>query len=529
MTSYSYFNSTTRKVNTDNVKITYDEHYGAEQIFYKNQRDLEDGKILEDGTVVDKNGNEIEPEPVNTGNIQVHGGIFRCGYDSTNMAKLEKTDRGYDDDGEYEHFRMFPGTFGSVNLGVNSFGADLIRDGRIQLVDSADGCLVLLDDQEDGTNGLFHYRLFCGDTELRTKSYLKVYPNEAMNNSSFSMQLCYYNGSGKQTNELYKDDGEDNIRSPYRQMENYFDFQIDDKVSRTAYSVMPNFHKTATNANGNNQLLWDVYGEKTATSEVWYYPAPLDKKGLPIDDVPYGNACAYFFDNTQSKTTYRGMGFGDVVTYSNPARGSDTWKNVQINNYGRKILLDRDVCRDEDWYNILKDSENFPESAVFLENYKGIRTNMKYFTYKVYQVDPLTRENINASRRYGGDEPLLTVRYGCAPEESALKCKLPLDEVEQRIKDAHPEWQGYRAGEMYRIVLEVEERIGAGEKQLDGCVGLWRKFNDFGQKLSPAKTTTSILFRCYEQTEQYHVKDKDGNTAYVEKYLGTDFTPVQWP
>ena len=36
--------------------------------------------------------------------------------------------------------------------------------------------------------------------------------------------------------------------------------------------------------------------------------------------------------------------------------------------------------------------------------YKTIRTSMKYFTYKVYQVDPLTRENLNANGTYGGDD-----------------------------------------------------------------------------------------------------------------------------
>lgn len=180
-----------------------------------------------------------------------------------------------------EHYRKFPGTSGSVNLGVDSFGEDLIRDGRIQIVDNAEGCLVLMDDQEPGKeNGLYHYRLFCGDNELRTKSYLKVYPNEAVTNSSNSMQLAYYLGTGTQTKDIFTDD-EDNIRSPYRQMEKYFDFQIDDPTHRQAYSVKPNFRNSTT-----GQM--DVYGEKTAASEVWYYPAPLDKDGKEIKDVSYG-------------------------------------------------------------------------------------------------------------------------------------------------------------------------------------------------------------------------------------------------
>ena len=50
------------------------------------------------------------------------------------------------------------------------------------------------------------------------------------------MQLAYYLGTGTQTKDIFTDD-EDNIRSPYRQMERYFDFQIDDPTHRQAYSV----------------------------------------------------------------------------------------------------------------------------------------------------------------------------------------------------------------------------------------------------------------------------------------------------
>ncbi len=493
-----------------NIKITYDEHYGVEQLFYENQVDTE----------------AEADEPVNTANVQVRGGTFRCSFDAMNMAKLEPYNEGYGtgDKGK-EHFNKFPGTFGSVNLGVDSFGADLIRDGRIQLLDNADGCLVLMDDQENGYNGLYHYRLFCGDNELRTKSYLKVYPNEAANNASFSMQLAYYLGTGHQTNDLFKDDEEgNNIRSPYRQMESYFDFQIDDYTNRPAYSVKPNFHYRKNKENEKkNQAEWDVYGESVATSEVWYYPTPLDKEGNPIKDTPYSNAIMYF--NADDSVVKSMTGW----IYNKSAKYVSQYTNVSKNEFGQYVLMDRDVLDDEIWPELIDKADSVP--AVSLDTYEGIHTNMKYFTYKVYQVDPLTRENLNANRSYGGDDPLITVRYGCAPEETALKCKLPLDEVERRIKNIHPEWQGYRAGEMYRIVLEVEEQVGIGEKPLNRngyTIFGFEGFNDFGQKLRTAKTTTSILFRCYEKAEQYRNIETDGGTTYEHKYLDTDFTPVQW-
>ncbi|WP_037292800.1 hypothetical protein, partial [Ruminococcus flavefaciens] len=490
---------TDNKTDAQTVKITYDEHYGVEPLYYNNQDAL-------------ATGTDKEPVPVNTANVQVRGGTFHCNYDVVNMAKKE----AYNDNAtsvEYgDHFTKFPGTPGAVNLGVNSFGADMIRDGRIQITDNADGCLVLLDDQEEGYDGLYHYRLFCGDNELRTKAYLKVYPNQAVTNSSYSMQLAYYLGTGKQTKGLYEDDGKDNIRSPYRQMENYFDFQIDDPKARENYAVKPNFHSPATEENEKNQLLWDVYGKKTSSSEVWYYPTPLDKNGEPIDDTPYGNACIYFNGVTAKFQT------------------SDQWDSVGTTKY-RAFLNDKDVLSENYWTDIIED-DAFINPIVNTATYKGIHTNMKYFTYKVYKVDPVTRENLNANDCYGQDDPLLTVRYGCAPEESVLKCKLPLDELEQRIKKSMDSrglsWEGYRAGEMYRIVLEVEEHIGIGEKPQDIAknqngkdkLEVFEKFNGFGQTLRSAKTTTSILFRCFESTE----RSKDERA-----YLDTDFTPVQWP
>ena len=369
------------------VPITYDEHYGVEELFYSNQDALDKGTLKDDGKIYDANGKEIVPQPITTANIQVRGGTFHCHYDVMNMAKLEAGSPELDEDYTSEpHFRKFPGTSGAVNLGVDSFGADLIRDGRIQIEDNSDGCLVLMDDQEEGYNGLYHYRLFCGDNELRTKAYLRVTPNnDAQTNSSYSMQLATYYGAGTRTNDLFKDDANgDNIRSPYRQMESYFDFQIDDTNHRSAYSVKPNFRVRQTDENDPkvlNKNEWDVYGENVASSEVWYYPAPLDKNGHQIGDVDYGYSQLTMFASES--------GLKKVV-------GTSQY-NLTSKSGGAYHLYDRNLLDDDNWSDIISSASSLVVTSMNKVTYKTVRTTMKYFTYKVYQVDPLTRENLNAN------------------------------------------------------------------------------------------------------------------------------------
>ena len=481
-----------KKIVPTEVKITYDEHYGAEPLFYQNQYDLEKATI-KDGISYDAENHVIEPVPINTANVQVRGGTFHCHYDVLNMAKLEEDDYGYNNpDGE--HFRKFPGTSGSVNLGVDSFGADLIRDGRIQLVDNADGCLVLLDDDEEGYNGLYHYRLLCGDNELRTKCYLDVSPNEAQTNSSFSMQLAHYSGTGRSTHNIFKDD-EDNIRAPYRQMENYFDYNIN-ATNADNYSIKPNFHYDTA---GSEKEKMDVYGSWLANSEVWYYPEPLDFEGKPLKNEGYYDAILKQSNNSSGNTKY---------LYDSEF-SSLTWAGLTKYN-----------------------PAGTTNETMFYEGRTNIRTNMKYFTYKIYKVDPLTRENIPADPKapYGADDPLITVRYGAGTDDP-LKCKIPLVDIAERIRNTRTElnWQGYQPGEMYRVVLEVEERIGAGvapvsydspKKDAYNHLNVGSHYDwKWGQQLDTAKTTTSIMFRCYQTSEQHG----DGN-----KYNEKDFTPAQW-
>ena len=194
------------------------------------------------------------PEPVNTANIMVRGGAFRTYYEISMMAVLDARTKGtdesdgqwcpvhekYDDDCDDVDHNKFIGTPGTVNLGVESFGEDMLRDGRIQLVDVyGQGKLVLLDGgapiyenpeadpyegmteeeilaaeqekrEEKGevtatpvntyqTEGGFRqYRLYISDLELWAMQYLTVQPNTALTNStnaSFALKTYWGTGS----------------------------------------------------------------------------------------------------------------------------------------------------------------------------------------------------------------------------------------------------------------------------------------------------------------------------------------------
>ena len=430
---------------------------GVQVLMYENQDALDNDTT-----------NSVTPIPIKTSNVQVRGGSFRCYYDLNNLTICEE--------GDSENFRKYPGLSGSVNLGPESYNNDLIRDGRIQIEDTCgDGALVLLDDRKEEVGeyeGLYHYRLFCGDIELRSKAYLRVYPNQAMTNSSYSMQLATMYEDNVITSKIFSDDvSKDNIRAPYRQTEYYFDVKIDSGILEN-YSLMPNFRNST-------QGKMDVYGEYLADSEVWYYPEPqkVVKNGSSdswaIGEVQYGEAYAVMQDYDNSTFT----------------------------------LHDRDLYYDQDWYTNIN-IHGRPETVKYYkDNHSNIRTNLHYFTYKVYRVDPLTRENISESGQYGVDEPLISVTYGASPD--SLNCKFPLKEVERQIKEKRQSWKGYQPGEMYRVTLQVEERLSFG----------YQGNNSFATDLPAAVTETSILFRCYSSNEL--INDEG-------EYLATNFTPVQW-
>ncbi len=438
-----------RRTGPTKVPLTLQETAGVEVLYYNNQSEI----------AADTTG-KVVPVPVDTGNIQVRGGLFRCFYDVMYLSVKGDSD---------EHFTKFPGTVGSVNLGIESFNEDLIQDGRIQIIDKyGDGALVLLDERKDEEvkqDGLYHYRLFCGENELRVKSYLEVYPNTAKTNTSHSMQLATYVGTGKRTASIFVDD-EDNDRAPYRQTENYFDYMID-ATNAANYSVMPNFHFNETDS---QQAKMDVYGESLANSEIWYYNTPLTADGDPIADIPYGYA---------------------QFTATNKDQSGGLYCNQQL-------------FSDKDWKNVLKRAD--PSTVKYTVQYNDrICNNLKYFTYRVYRVDPLTRENISESCSFGEDMPLLEVCYGASTD--SLKCKLPLKDVEARI--IQKRGYGYQPGEMFRIILDVEEYVACG----------YRGGGLYGQTLPAAKSESSILFRCFSSQET-----KDTN----EVYKAHDFTPLQW-
>lgn len=416
------------------------------------------------------------PELVNTANVVVRGGTFRCYYEPIIMSVLkDKAEGGQKPEGsddDYDH-HIFNGTAGSVNLGVASFDQDLIKDGRIQIVDVyGQGKLVLLDGGEpiypdgepaSGNNnsyqtegGFRQYRLFCGDTELRVSSYLMVYPNDAKTNSSNSMALRTYWGTGDDLSDMWdsatpKEEKEwpadmDNIRAPYSSNEKYIEFVFDDNEDdgdgiSANYYVIPNLKNT------------DPMGSNLNSSNVWYYNVPVDADEEPI--VPK----VRYFD--YDKLTQSGQIVSQDVEYA---------------------------------------------------------TNIKWFNYKVYRVDPLSRENIseNGIPCENDDNPLIEVCYGASPE--SLKCKLPLLYLEEQIKARVPGWDGFDSGEMYRIVFSVEEHLAYG----------FNTESEFDNTMTKASAESSILFLCVSKDELKKENYTNPNTGKESIHYVPDWTPLHF-
>ena len=414
------------------------------------------------------------PELVNTANVVVRGGTFRCYYEPIIMSVLkDKAEGGQKPEGsddDYDH-HIFNGTSGSVNLGVASFDQDLIRDGRIQIVDVyGQGKLVLLDggepiipkgEETTGRNesyqtegGFRQYRLFCGDTELRVSSYLMVYPNDAKTNSSNSMALRTYWGAGDDLSEMWdsetpKEEKEwpadmDNIRAPYSSNEKYIEFVYDDYEDNgdgisANYYVIPNLKNT------------DPMGTNLNSSNVWYYNVPVDANEEPIT----------------TSVLHAGLYLDQGI-------------------YGSRSV--------------------------------DYRTNIKWFNYKVYRVDPLSRENIseNGIPCESEDNPLIEVCYGASPD--SLKCKLPLLYLEEQIKARVPGWDGYDSGEMYRIVFSVEEHLAYG----------YQTQPEFDNKMEVASAESSILFLCVGKDELKKENYTNPNTGKEATHYVPDWTPLHF-
>ncbi len=405
-------------------------------------------KVDSKGNIVyDKDGNP-EKVPVNTDNIRVRGGTFRCYYEATMVGLHEDKVQGSGDHNG-DNMTMFIGSSGGVNLGVESYNEDFIRDGRIQILDNyGDGALVLMDDnKESGNKSIFHYRLFCTDEELRKNRYLTVYPNTADSNSTFSFSLQTRYGSQDASNftdvSQFWSDSEENDRGVFSSDEKFFTYPINDKSLSEKYYVIPYLTNT------------DVYGQNLDTSEVWYYNKPTDTRGRNIESFDYGYSYMLGTVNDNGQV-YSGIYRQNSITES-------TWKN------GEKSFVRGTVSYSQ-----------------FKKNY---RNNVKWIKYKVYRVDPLTLENLSTT--FGEDQPVKEVCYGASDE--ALKCRLPLSKL----------GIDYKAGEMYRVVMSVDEYL---------------TYDGIDNELNTASCTSSIVFMCYD-THEYKV---EGNKK-VE-----DFTPVQW-
>ncbi len=436
-----YVEGTDGNVTEHQAKMRQDETNGLQVLTMVNKTD-------EQGNIVYENGSPVKV-PVSTENIRVRGGTFRCYYEGI-MVGLHKDTKEGANDHNSDQMTVFPGSAGGVNLGVESYNEDLIRDGRIQLVDSyGDGALVLMDDNKDaGDNSVFHYRLFCTDEELRKNRYLTVYPNEPGSNStfSFSLQTRYDNqdsGTYEDVSKFWSDSSE-NDRGVFSSDEKYFTYPINNAKYSEKYYVIPYLTNT------------DVFGEKLDASEVWYYNTPTDTRGRMINSFVDGEIKVSGTKKVNDETA--------ALTYSQKYLSDADWKKVE-----NRFISGSSHAYDETY------------------NY---RNNVKWITYKVYRVDPLTRMNI--TNIYGADQPVVTVRYG-ASTDNALKCRLPLNDL----------GIDYQAGEMYRVVMNVDEYL---------------TYNGTDTSLGTASCESSIVFMCYDKDE-YKIEDGEK----VE-----DFTPVQW-
>lgn len=511
----------------------------------------------------------LGPEPVSTANIMIRGGVFRTYYEVSMMAVMDSSTRGSDkSDGQWclEHeeyhgsnggecddvdYNKFTGTPGTVNLGVESFGEDMIKDGRIQLVDVyGQGKLVLLDGgdpiyenpeadpyegmteeeilaaeqekrEEEGevtatpvntyqTEGGFRqYRLYISDLELRAMQYLTVHPNTALTNStnaSFALKTYWGTGNSVAVDGWASD--EDNIRAPYSSNENYFEYQFDAPEAQRGVYIMPEL----------GTMNYDAAGEELAQSDVWYYNIPVNASGESLGnfqfvdtymtgtydkpDNPFGGLFGKIIDGVEQTLNFLlGKGTlanGEYTVSMNRLRKSGTKENTETY---------KDRLDNKDYYTVTD------------ENY---RTNIKFFVYRVYRVDPLSRENINESDTWAADEPLLEMRYGATND--SLKCKITLAELEKAIaeKKGDPDW-GFRSGELYRVTFSVEEHLGYGYlgSQQDGEV-------EFVNHLEPARAESSILFRCVGINENKDGTHVNGSTGASGAGKVPDWTPLQF-
>ncbi len=466
---------------TDDVKkigsIGYytDENGARRQMAFTFGNGNNDGRGADDEYINYVEGT-FEDDP-DTSCIQVRGGTFRNYFEHYNVG-IYSVASGKDDEGNDIRFTPYAGTTGSVNLGVASYNENFIRDGRIQIIDTyGDGALVLMDVQDKGNENVYHYRLYCGDTELRYKRYLKVYPTTAESSASHSFRLTtqYRNQNTMQTGTalegLVKTDENGNVVTEVLRNED----PLDDVEDTGAYSQSETFFYYPLGINNSHNYYvvpdlndgTDVRGSNLDASSAWYYNVPTDYNGHQINSFKYIDDVIYGKSNHDILFTKRDDG-NDYTEFRNKIvkgeMNNDSW------TYGQNS------------YNYL--------------------TNFKWFKYRVYRVDPLTRENISESNVYGEDVPLKEAVYGTST--NSLRCKLPLDEL--GIK--------YKPGEIYRIVFNADEYLGYNYENRNS------KLKGLRTNLKTATVETSMLFMCYDGNEE--ITDKG------HSYFEEDYTPLQW-
>ena len=193
--------------------------------------------------------------PANKTKIHVRGGYFNCS--SVNRIRgLEPVDK--------DKSVCIAGSKGQVNLPVEAFGKDLVRDGRIQLTESTGVGNLVVKNRSVNQNKIT-YSLYCAEEDLPHLNELTVSPNQ----SEYMENTFFLQGNAAQDHVL---EGQEFIY-----------FTMDDMTAEHAF--------VAPKVNAEN---WDqvVAGNEKGIEEAiyntdaWYYKYPKTDflKNLRVDD-----------------------------------------------------------------------------------------------------------------------------------------------------------------------------------------------------------------------------------------------------
>ncbi len=195
--------------------------------------------------------------PANRTKIHVRGGYFNC--TSVNRIRgLEPKDK--------DKSVCIAGTKGQVNLPVEAYGKDLIRDGRIQLIESTGVGNLVVKNRSINQNEIT-YSLYCAEEDLPHLNELKVAPGQ----SQYMANTFKLIGNASQDHVL---DGS-----------HFINFTIGDMTAEHAY-VAPlvnskNLRQVLGTSATESELEDAIYD-----SEAWYYKYPKNSflRNLRMDD-----------------------------------------------------------------------------------------------------------------------------------------------------------------------------------------------------------------------------------------------------